>query len=124
MRILLDTGVLYHPRALDALVEDPRFSVLPAIALAERIRQIRRDGRDPEDLLELLEANRILIESFQKREAFAGVLMLDDTAWARLARDAMIAAHLRDGDVLWTTNPRDFLALGVARDRIVRVPLT
>lgn len=40
-----------------------------------------------------------------------------------LDRDAMIASHMREDDALSTTNPRDFLALGVPRDRIVRVPL-
>ncbi|MFP5379813.1 MAG: hypothetical protein ACLGHP_08725, partial [Vicinamibacteria bacterium] len=43
---------------------------------------------------------------------------IDDRLWTRHARDALIAAHLREGDELWTTNPRDFEALGVPAARI------
>lgn len=119
MRIILDTGVLFRPAALRQTLDEPRVAILPAVAYAERCRQLRRDGRDRERLRTLLAFSGITVEAFSEDEAHRlPSLTRDDRLWRRHARDALIAAHVREGDELWTTNPRDFEALGLARARI------
>lgn len=116
MRVVLDTGVLYRPKALLALAGAT--AVVPAVAYLERVRQLRRDGRDPAELLRLLSRLGLKVEPMT--EEIAGrVPGLDDLHWNRLARDAMVACHLRPGDILWTTNPRDFLELGLAAEQVL-----
>lgn len=123
MRIVIDTGVLWRPAALRALAEMPHDIVVPAVVFVERARQVARDGRRPDELLELFEANDMEVEPFGVEQALRYAVDLhDDDAWKRLARDAMIAGHLAGDDMLWTTNPRDFLEAGVERERIVAVP--
>ncbi|HUR68866.1 MAG TPA: PIN domain-containing protein [Candidatus Thermoplasmatota archaeon] len=116
MRAVLDTGVLYHPSLLDALSREAVL-VLPAVAFVERVRQLRRDHRDVDAFVARLFAADIEVESFGVREAL-GVSAITDEAWDEHARDAMIAAHVREGDVLWTTNPKDFAKLGLRPDQI------
>lgn len=87
------------------------------MALVERIRPLRRDGRDVEPFLADVHATRLRIEPVRAGEALA-VGRLGDEAWARHARDAMIAAHVREGDVLWTTDPRDLLAVGLEPSQV------
>jgi hypothetical protein len=60
----------------------------------------------------------IEVEPFGQDEARRFAARLDDARWARLARDAMVAGHLRPGDLLWTTDPHDFAELGVAPARL------
>lgn len=117
MRVIIDTGVLFRPALMRELRDGGHSGVLPAVALAERVRQLRREGRDVDRFLVELEATMTRIEPFGVHETLR-TAPLDDATWKRHARDAMIAAHVREGDVLWTTNPRDFLALGFAPEQV------
>lgn len=122
MRIVLDTGVLWRPRALRALAELPDDVVVPAAVFTERARQIRRDGRDVEELTSALEANEFQVEPYGPEEARRyAVEVQDDDAWRRLARDATIAGHVRSDDLLWTTDPDDFLEIGLEDEQILDV---
>ena len=114
MSIVLDTGVFFRPALVRSLGHAKERVVVPAVVLAERARQMARQGRPFSELVGLIEDARFEIEPFGVAQAAAVAHAApDDDAWRRHARDAMIAAYLRPGDVLWTTNPRDFLALGV-----------
>lgn len=119
LRIILDTNTLFRPRLLAQARDSGRPVVLPAVALAERIRQLERDGRHIERFKAMVQAAGIVIEPFDLDEAErVPEGARDDRLWLRHARDALIAAHLRPGDELWTTNPRDFEALGVPKSRL------
>jgi predicted nucleic acid-binding protein len=120
MRIILDTGALFHPEVLRRTLGLGEV-VLPAVAYAERLRQIVAAGRKPEELARVLRRALIDVEPFGRAQADR-IPGLADSEWRRLARDAMIAAHLQPGDRLWTTNPKDFLALGMPKEQIVAVP--
>lgn len=122
MRIILDTGALFYPRALQAI--DPSVPVVvPAVVFLERSRQLAREGRMvPAEYRRLLRDSVWLVEPFGEEEALRTPgTRLDDAQWRRLARDAMIAGHVRPGDRLWTSNPRDFATLGVPTEQIVDV---
>lgn len=123
VRIVLDTGVFFRPAALRRLAEAPNLVVVPAMAFAERARQLAKRGVPADDLLRLLDRLAFAVEPFGPEEAarYAPALV-DDGRWRSLARDAMIAGHLRAGDVLWTTDPKDFLDLGVPASQVVAVP--
>lgn len=122
MRIVLDTGALWKPRALRALAELPDPVIVPAVVFTERARQVRRDGRPVEELVEALEANEFQVEPHGPDVARRyAVRIADDREWRRLARDAMIAGHVGPGDLLWTTNPGDFQAVGLAEEQILDV---
>lgn len=119
VRIVLDTGILFRPRALKDARETGRPVVLPAVAVAERLRHFVRDGRATPGFVEDLRAAGVDIEAFGEREATRlPTGAYEDGLWSRHSRDALIAAHLRPGDELWTTNPRDFEALGVPKSRL------
>lgn len=119
MRIVLDTGVLFRPEALRAARSDGRRVVLPAIAYAERHRQLARDGMDTARFEAALAHAGIHVEPFAAPQARAlPRAARDDAVWRRHARDALVAAHLEPRDELWTTNRRDFEALGVPRARL------
>lgn len=121
-RIVLDTGVLYRPAALRALASREEDAVLPAIAMAERVRQLVRDGRDVDEFRALLAAADIAPEALAPGAACETAARLtDERAWARLSRDAMVAAHVRPGDELWTTNAKDFIELGLPAGAVVDV---
>lgn len=123
MRIVLDTGVLWRPAAIRDLATSPHEIVLPAVAFAERLRQLAGQGRPPGPFEALIARMGITVEPFGKTEARRFVPRLtDDDRWRRLARDAMIAGHVGPDDVLWTTNPKDFHALGVPGEHLVEVP--
>lgn len=111
MRIVLDTGVFFRPAALSALLD--KVVVIPTVVVAERRRQLARDGQDIDRFLHLLESGNFELEPFDAAHALAMPTITDDARWRRHARDAMIAAHVGPDDVLWTTNPKDFLALGL-----------
>lgn len=122
MAIVLDTGVLYHPEVLRRLAELPDDIVLPAIAYAERGRQILRDGRSLPELDVALAENEIRVEPFDRDAALRyAVHVHDDATWRRTARDALIAGHVGENDILWTTNRSDFEVIGVPADQIVEV---
>ena len=123
VRIVVDTGVFFRPDALRALAQAPHPVVVPAVAFAERARQLRKKGVGPGDLLELLDRLDFQVEPFGPEEALRYAPGLaDDGRWRALARDAMIAGHLRPSDVLWTTDPKDFLDLGVPSAQVLGVP--
>lgn len=120
VRIVLDTGVFFRPAALRALATVPNEVVVPAVAFAERARQLTKRGVALARFEGLLEEMGFRVEPFGPEEAlrFAAGLV-DDARWRSLARDAMIAGHLRPSDVLWTTDPKDFLELGVPPAQVV-----
>lgn len=122
MRILIDTGVLWLPDAMKKLSARDEDLVLPAFAYAERVRQLERTGRALAMFDDALDAARIVVEPFGRKQGHhlsrrAG----DEAVWKRLAGDAMIASHLESGDVIWTTNPKDFRELGIPDEQIVVV---
>lgn len=124
MRIVLDTSALFYPRALAALrdLEGAPEIVLPAIALMERARQLRSQGREGWlEMLRLAEASGWAVEPFGPAEVRQTVALapLERSRWARVSRDAMLAGHLAPEDALWTAHPRDFVALGVPPERVV-----
>lgn len=119
MRIIIDTGVLFRPAALEKLAGCD--AVVPAVVYLERVRQLRRDGRDIGELDYLLAEMGLSVEPLTRTEG-ARVVGLDNRRWHRLARDAMVACHVREDDILWTTNPADFLELGLTQDQVVALP--
>lgn len=119
MRIIIDTGVLFYPRALRELAEFPDDIILPAVAYAERVRQLCAKGHSADEFDLWLQRNSIDVEAFDRVHARRVVPRLtSENAWIRLARDAMIAGHVGSDDVLWTTNPKDFLAMGLSRSQV------
>lgn len=118
-RIVLDTGVLWAPDALERLVAQPADAILPAVAFTERARQILQAGRRVQELWDLLHRADIEVEVFRAEHGLRVAARLDDVAWRRHARDALIAGHVGPEDVLWTRNPRDFLAVGLRPEQIV-----
>jgi predicted nucleic acid-binding protein len=120
MRIILDTGALFQSVALRTLKDDSADVIVPAVAYAERLRHFAVNGASQTDLDSYLARMEFRVEPFGPEEAARFVPgLVDGPTWERLARDAMIAGHVRPGDLLWTTNPKDFLALGVPKDQIV-----
>lgn len=119
MRLILDTGLFFRPIALREARKSGRPVVLPAIVLAERGRQLALLGRPFHEVATFAAESGIIIEPFDSPQA----ARLSERApakemWDRHARDAMIAAHVREGDILWTTNPRDFLKLGLRPEQV------
>ncbi len=121
-RIVIDTGVLWRTEAMERLAHTYLPLVLPSVAYMERARQIRRDGGDVKRFRRWLSTMHIEIEPFTEDEADRLPIRIEnDRLWKRLVRDAMIAGHVEQMDLLWTTNPKDFLAVGMDPDRIVGV---
>lgn len=119
-RIVMDTGMFFRPTALHEAARGPDDIVIPAVAYAERLRQMAARGSVPGFQHTVADLGRI--EPFGPREAdriMPGLGGLDPAAWYRLARDALIAGHVRPGDELWTTDPKDFVAVGVPERQIV-----
>ncbi len=122
MRIVLDTNVFFHPPALDQIGGIPHDAVVPAVAYAERVRQLARRGVTVEEFDAYLRGNDLVVEPLGPEEASRHPPRIhDDAVWARVARDALIAGHVRDGDVLWTANVRDFLDVGVPEAQVVDI---
>lgn len=122
LRILLDTSVFFKPAAMAELRSRHEDVVLPAVAFAERARQLRRDGRALDVFLEGLQANHIMVEPFGHDEALRRAqFVTDDSMWKRHSRDALIAGHVKDDDQLWTANPRDFIEVGVPSRQIMDI---
>jgi len=122
MRLVLDTGVFFRPQALEAAMQHDGDLVVPAVAYAERLRQVAGQGQRHVDALR--QRVRKFVEAFDADVAeirMPALTGLDRRTWHRLARDAFIASHVRPGDELWTTDPQDFMALGLAAEQIVAV---
>lgn len=119
MREIIDTSALFRLDLLERLRGTDRQVVVPAVAFTERARQLNAAGVPPEDFFEFLATNRIEVEPYGTGEALhIRVRIKDRLAWRRLARDAMIAGHVFPRDRLWTSNPRDFLAVGIPGEQI------
>ncbi|MGB0652248.1 MAG: type II toxin-antitoxin system VapC family toxin [Thermoplasmatota archaeon] len=124
MRIILDTGVFFRKQALLNAEARHEPLIVPAIVFAERLRQVAARGISAQRLAREIERFGGHIEPFGPTQAarfVPGLADLPRRQWQRLARDAMIAGHLRDGDELWTTNVGDFEEIGVEKGRIVGV---
>ena len=114
MRIIVDTGVLWHKDAVEALVESGEALILPAVVFMERAGQVARHGWDTAVFADRLRDTGFEIEPFGEAEAVRFAVHIGEAdRWKRLSRDAMIAGHVRPGDRLWTTNAKDFLEIGV-----------
>lgn len=119
MRVVLDMSAFYARDAFRQLAALPNPIVLPVVAFAERVRQLERDGRDTPLFLQRLAEFRIEVEPLGAEAATRYTRDLhEDDRWKRLARDALIAGHVGNDDVLWTMNPKDFLAVGLPASRI------
>jgi hypothetical protein len=102
-RIVLDTGVFYHPEALRDLLGADRNVVVPAVAAAERARPLVRDGRDPRELHEALRSGGFDAEPLTPEAAMTMAQRVpDDHKRRRLSRD--------------------FLDLGVPASQVVAIP--
>ncbi|MEA3201880.1 MAG: hypothetical protein QOE90_3308 [Thermoplasmata archaeon] len=124
MRIILDTSALYYPRAVATIERTGRTIVLPSIVFLERARQLQRDGHDGIALMRrFAEAEEAQIEPYGMVETLRTLRLRvhADPAWRRSSRDAMIAGHVGEGDVLWTADRRDFAALGLRPAQILDV---
>lgn len=81
-------------------------AVLPAVAYAERIRQLRADSLDIERWREGIATAGIAIEPFGEREAERVPAEAGDPAlWRKHARDYLVAAHV-EGDREVVTSDR------------------
>lgn len=122
LRVILDTSVLWKPEALSRLPSVPRRIVVPAVVYAERLRQFAKRDLPKARLDDHLRSIKGFVEPFGEREAARFVPRLtEDADWKRLDRDAMIAGHVGPADVVWTANPKDFLAVGLREDQVVAV---
>lgn len=123
-RIVVDTGVFFRPDRLRAAADDPRPFIVPAVAYAERLRQLAARGVPAGDIAAFAVAMRPVVEAFDMTEAERFVPRtgtMPRARWRSLARDALIAGHVRPDDELWTTDPSDFRELGLAEAQIVAV---
>lgn len=121
MRIVLDSGVLWRPDVMRSLKDRRITLVLPAVAYAERLRQLTHRSQDVRRFQQALRIANITIEPFGEDEAERVCPRVPEQLWPRLARDAMIAGHVRRGDLLVTTNPKDFTRLGIDGEQIQAV---
>lgn len=123
-RVVLDTGVFFRPAALRELSHSDDTVVVPAVVYAERLRQLVQKGMEPHAWDAKLAQLQFDVEPFGPMQAQRYVPRLarvEPAEWRRLSHDAMIAGHLQPADRLWTTNARDFLALGVPPEQVVSV---
>lgn len=122
MKLVLDTSALWHAPLMKALAEaracgiapETLSALVPAIAYAERVRQLRRDGRDVAVWRENLATAGIEVEPFSQQRAEAlpqGAI--DDEEWERHARDFLIASHAGEGRLV-VTKDRGAAWAGVA----------
>lgn len=120
MRLVLDTSAFYYPRALRRIPRGQNV-VVPAIVFTERARQLKRDGRaTPSVLLRTLADRGWKVEPYREENALraAHLAPADDAEWQELARDVLVAAHVREEDILLSANVADFVALGLPRARL------
>lgn len=107
LTFVLDTTALWHPPLTARILEmrsravhQVRF-VLPAVAYAERRRQLARDRRNVSVWEEDLRRAQIEVEHFGAEEA-ARLRVDDDDLWERHARDYLVASHVGPGRVAVT----------------------
>lgn len=122
MKLVLDTNALWHRPLMEALgvakvqgcLEDGRIeAILPAVAYAERYRQVMAAGHDVDVWRERLEDVGIRVEAFGQQEADRLEATAKDPAvWARHARDLLVMAHVTPGRSAVTAERR-----GVWRDK-------
>lgn len=115
MMLVLDTSALWHQPLLEALaaakarglMEDGRLAaILPAVAHAERLRQLRGDRRRERDWQVTLGRAGVQVEAFGVTDAERVASWVpDEETWRRHARDYLIAAHVH-GDRIGVTEDR------------------
>lgn len=115
MKLVLDTNALWSVPLFDALAEarvaatsglTQVQAIVPAVAYAERYRQMRQRPRGTELLATALERGGVHIEAFGPEQVHrlpAGVA--DGQAWTAHGRDFLIAAHVH-GDRVAVTEDR------------------
>ncbi len=97
--------------------------VVPVVVYAERRRQLAKAKAALDDFDRLLDEIGVTLEALGPDEAIRFTSeLVDDRKWTRLARDAFIAGHVGPDDRLFTTNPRDFIELGVPETQVIEVP--
>lgn len=97
MRILTAARARYGPKAAPVQV------LLPSLAYAERLRQIRRDGKNETHWKRSLELAGIQIEPFRGTEADRLEAMAQqDDVWKTHARDCLIRCHVHGARTLIT----------------------
>lgn len=111
--LVLDTDALHDGRLRAALTQargagvrpDQLQVVLPAVAYAERVRQLRKAGAPAGSYRPSLALMGIEVEPLTEAEA-ARVPhgALDDHAWRAHARDFLIAAHVHGDRVAVTSD--------------------
>jgi len=110
VRLVLDTNALWSRQLVTALFEAATTGrttdgtievVLPAVAYAERVRQLRRDGRDVARWKADLVRMGVSVECFcaEQADELEGVA---DPTWGADGRDHLIAAHAREGGTVVT----------------------
>lgn len=114
MILVLDTGALWHAPLLEALgrahgmgfVPSSIRAILPAVAYAERRRQLLRDGLSTAAWKAILGTAGIEVAPFGE---WHGDHLADESAsdavWGRHARDFLIAAHAGEGR--WVVTEED-----------------
>lgn len=112
--LVLDTDALHDGRLRTMLTQaraagigpETLRVILPAVAHAERLRQIRRARLADQDHLQSLEVMGIEVEPLV-REAVESLpaSALDDASWRANARDFLIAVHVH-GDRVAVTSDR------------------
>lgn len=115
MRLVLDTDALWNPRLVQGLTRAQHVglmqagrldAVLPAVAFAERRRQVQRDRRALAAWLDTLGEAGIRVEPFDAETARnLRRASQDDQLWRRHARDFLIAAHVH-GNRIGVTSDR------------------
>jgi len=115
VRVLLDTSAFYYARALRRIPRGDHV-VIPAVAFTERARQLKRDHRaSPATFHRSLTERGWKIEAFREEQALRAAYLApsDEERWQDLARDVLVAAHVRADDILVTANTGDFIELGI-----------
>lgn len=112
MKLVLDTAALWHTPLLHALSDACQLgmmehgdveAILPAVAYAERLRQLAERGQDLRIWRARLEMMGIRVEPFSESQAEAlAHTTVDVTMWKRHARDFLVAAHAAEDRIAVT----------------------
>lgn len=103
MILILDTDALWHRPLLDALVAangtglapGTLETVLPAVAYAERLRQLQHSARRVRAFREFLQLAAVRVEPFTAEQADRVPWdSIGEDDWTAHARDFLIAAHI------------------------------
>ena len=119
MRIVLDASSLLDEVALRDVAALPHDVIVPAVAFAEALQALSAAGVDLQAWRTALDRLGFEVEPLTAAEAARWAPSQGTTWSARQGRDAMVAAHLRHEDLLWTTRPLDYLELGVPATQII-----